>query len=206
MRAFVLVGHTQPLAPDFPLNDLPGGAGRLDVLCRSVTAGLLLSHDIRADVSVWAVIQDELAIEFRGGEIRHLRPDERSTAALFSQALETAVDRVVSARPVESSPGVYVRRQGLADTLKELANDYEVSVLHPDGEVLTPTSAPSSPAFVLSDHEPFTDEELALFDELEAPRYSLGPRVIHGDQAISVAHNVLDRGEAESASSGNGVE
>lgn len=193
MRAFVLLGHTQPLDPGFPLDDLPGGAGRLDVLCRNLTAALLLSHDIRRDVTVWMVVRDALTIEVRGDEVRHLRPDERSTAALIRRALETAADRAVSARPVESTPGVYVRRQGLAGTLEALAADHALVDLHPDGEPLTPEAAPTDPAFVLSDHRPPTDEERSLLAANGAVRRSIGPRVVHGDQAIAVAHNVMDR-------------
>ncbi|PSP87349.1 tRNA (pseudouridine(54)-N(1))-methyltransferase TrmY, partial [Halobacteriales archaeon QH_8_68_33] len=34
MRQFIVVGHDAPTTPEFPLDDLAGGAGRLDVLCR----------------------------------------------------------------------------------------------------------------------------------------------------------------------------
>jgi tRNA (pseudouridine54-N1)-methyltransferase len=49
MRQFVVVGHDAPTTDDFSLDDLPG-AGRLDVLCRCITAALLLSHGIRDGV------------------------------------------------------------------------------------------------------------------------------------------------------------
>lgn len=203
MRAFVLVGHTQPLDPEFSLDDLPGSAGRLDVLCRNLTAALLLSHDIRRDVSVWLVLRDEITIEVRGDAVRHLRPDERSTAALIRSALETAADRVVSPRPVESTPGVYVRRQGLEATLDALVASYTLIRLDPDGPQLTPADTPSSPAFVLSDHQPLTADEVALLDECGAERWSLGPATVHGDQAIAVAHNMADRADGcESSDSG----
>lgn len=198
MRAFVLLGHTQPLEPGFSLDDLPGSAGRLDVLCRNLTAALLLSHGIRESVTVWIVIQDELTIEVRGDEVRHLRPDERSTGGLLRDALETAADRVVSSRPVESRPGVYVRRQGLAGTLEELSDAFELVMLHPDGDRLGADDAPPQPAFVLSDHRPYTDEEVSLLLEYGAQKRSLGPAVIHGDQAIAVAHNVMDLADESS--------
>lgn len=206
MRAFVLFGHTQPLTPEFSLDDLPGQAGRLDVLCRNLTAALLLSHDIRDDVTVWVVIQDELTIEVRSGEVRHLRPDERSTGALFREALETADDRVVSAHPVESTPGVYVRRQGFADTIEGLADDFELIRLALEGERLKKVSAPIDPAFVLSDHQPLTDEELSILSAHNATVRSLGPRILHGDQAIAVAHNVMDLAETNESSYSGGRE
>lgn len=190
MRTFVLVGHTATLDPDFSLEDLPG-AGRLDVLCRNVTASLLLSHGIREDVTAWAVIQDDLTVEFQGEAIRHLRPDERSTAALFREALAVGADRAVSPRPIESTPGVYVRRQGLADTL-ETTSGTPVR-LDREGTPLRVDDVPDDPVFVLSDHQSFSDAERALLDEVGASARSLGPRALHGDQAIAIAHNRCDR-------------
>lgn len=206
MRAFVLVGHTQPLEGDFSLDDLPGGAGRLDVICRNLTASLLLSHDIRTDVTVWVVLRDELTIEVRGDEVRHLRPDERSTAALLRSALETAADRAVSPRPVEATPGVYVRRQGLARTVDDLVDDHTLVRLAADGDELSLTALTEPIAFVLSDHQPLTDDEVAQLDARGARALSLGPRRMHGDQAIAVAHNALDRATAESGYSGTATE
>lgn len=193
MRAFVLIGHTQPLDGAFGLDDLAGGAGRLDVLCRNLTNALLLSHGIREAVTVWVVIQDAVTIEVRGREVRHLRPDERSTAALLRSALETAADRAVSTRPVESTPGIYARRQGLDTTLETVAADHELVVLDPAGEAFTTASAPRNPAFVLSDHQPFSQRDRATLADHDPVHHSLGPQRLHGHQAIAVAHNVIDR-------------
>ena len=201
MRAFVLIGHTQPLTTEFSLDDLPGDAGRLDVLCRNLTGALLLSHDIRRDVTVWIVLRDELTIEVSGDAVRHLRPDERSTAALLRRALETAVDRVVSTRPVESTPGIFVRRQGLDATLETITEDHTLIRLDPTGDHLVAADAPTPAAFVLSDHQPLTEAELSILAAHDVTVRSLGPEILHGDQAIAVAHNILDRA-AESRHSG----
>ncbi|MFW6448874.1 MAG: tRNA (pseudouridine(54)-N(1))-methyltransferase TrmY [Halobacteriota archaeon] len=195
MRTFVAVAHTAPLEADFPLNDLPGGAGRLDVLCRYVTAAFLLSHGIRADVRVVVVIRDELAIEFRGDDLRHLNPDERSTAALFRRSLEVAADRVVGAYPVESTPGVAVSRRDLAAVLDDLGGT--VLRLHHEGDPLEVPDVPDHPCFVLSDHRDLTPSEAALVDAAADRTVSLGPRALHGNHAIAVAHNRCDLAAAE---------
>lgn len=193
MRTFVVVAHTAPLDADFSLDDLAGGAGRLDVLCRYVTAAFLLSHDIRTDVTAWVVIRDTVTLEFRGDELRHLRPDERSTAALFRHALETADDRAVSSRPIESTPGIHVRRQGLERTLEAVAEAGSLVRLHETGALLTDATVPSEPVFVLSDHIELTTEEEAFLEGFDPTTRSLGPRPIHGNHAIAVAHNLGDR-------------
>jgi len=197
MRTFIIVSHTAPLEADFSLDDLAGGAGRLDVLCRYVTAAFLLSHGIRTDVSVKVVIRDTLVIEFIGTELRHLRPDERSTAALFRQALETATDRALSPRPVESTPGVYVRRQGFERTLADLPESSQLIRLHESGKPLPSAVVDFDPVFVLSDHIELTDEEEDLLSRYDPRTHSVGPVSIHGDHAITLAHNRCDIGEAE---------
>ena len=95
MRQFVVCGHDAPTTPEFPLDDLPSAAGRLDVLCRCVNSALFLSHGIRDEARVHLVLRDELTVSFDGGSVRRLNPDERSTAATIRNALEGFQERVV---------------------------------------------------------------------------------------------------------------
>ena len=191
MRQFVLVAHDVPLDADLSLDDLASGAGRLDLLCRCLNAAFLTSHGIREDVRAYLVVQDEAAIRFEGSELRHLHPDERSTAALVIGALEARSD-AVGHREVQSSPGVHVSKRGLADVLAAVETDGVVIELHEDGSPVVDVAPPGSPIFVLSDHRDFTDVEAATLEEHADERVSLGPERIHADHAIAVAHNYLD--------------
>ncbi|MEC8948914.1 MAG: tRNA (pseudouridine(54)-N(1))-methyltransferase TrmY, partial [Candidatus Thermoplasmatota archaeon] len=56
-RNFVILGHRAHTAPDWKLDDLCGGAGRLDVLVRCVTAAMWISHGLRRDTDVWLLLQ-----------------------------------------------------------------------------------------------------------------------------------------------------
>lgn len=190
MRQFVIVGHDVPTTPDFALDNLPG-AGRLDVLCRAVTASVLLSHGIREDVRTWVVLADEYTVRFEGSELRRLNPDERSTGALFKTALEERQEAVGHV-PVETTPGVYLSRRDLDATLDRAAEDGTIIQLHGGGEAIAETEPPESPVFVLSDHHDFPDSEESLLDEYAEVTVSLGPRRLHGNQAITIAHNFLD--------------
>lgn len=191
MRRFVVVGHEAPTAPDFSLDDLAGGAGRLDVLCRAVSAGLLTSHGVRADASVWLVLQDALTVRFDGDEVRNLAPDERAVAGLLRKALEAA-EGAVGAQWVESTPGVAVTKQGLEATLSAADEAGLIVGLHEDGEPVTEFAPPPTATFVLSDHRSFTAEEAALIDDYADVRVSLGPTRVHADQAIVITQNYLD--------------
>ena len=52
MRDFLIIGHKALTSGNFSLNDMPGAAGRMDILCRCTSAALFLSHDMRRDVQV----------------------------------------------------------------------------------------------------------------------------------------------------------
>ncbi len=189
MRTFVVVSHTAPLTGDFSLNDLPGGAGRLDVLCRAVTEAFLVSHGIRKDVTLHLVIQDQLILTLRGERLRHLNPDERSTAALLREALRLAQEIPPSAAR-ESTPGILVHRGSLGSLLQQLSTMAAVFVLDENGVSIRHAALPPNPAFVLSDHKDFTPTELELLAPF--PKVCVGPRVLQGHQCITLVHNELD--------------
>ena len=191
MRQFLVVGHDAPTTPEFSLDDLAGGAGRLDVLCRCVTSALFLSHSIREAVRVHLVLGDEFTVRFDGATIRRLNPDERSTAALIRTALDNRKD-AIGHMPAESTPGVTIRRMGFEATLEDLAGDATVVALHEDGDPAVDVDPPTDPLFGLSDHRDFTEGESSLLSATADERLRLGPEVLHADHAITVAHNYLD--------------
>jgi tRNA (pseudouridine54-N1)-methyltransferase len=196
MRQFVVSGHDAPTTPDFSLDDLPG-AGRLDVLCRAITAAFLLSHDIREDVRVRVVLADEFTLRFEGSELRRLNPDERSTGALVRNALEQR-EEAIGHIAVETSPGVYLSRRDFEAALDAAGSEGTVVQLHAAGTPAVELDPPSDPVFVLSDHHDFTDPEQQIIEAAASGRVSLGPRPLHGDQAITVAHHWLDTGGYDS--------
>ena len=119
MRNFVVVGHKATTSPNFSLEDIPGTSGRLDILCRSVTAAFVLSHGIRKDVCVYLVLLGGEApknIFLKGDTLRHLNPDERTTAALLKKALALEATPEWSM----STSGIFVRTGGLERVLHDL--------------------------------------------------------------------------------------
>lgn len=191
MRQFIVLGHDAPTTPDFSLSDLAGSAGRLDVLCRCVNSAFFLSHAIREEVQVHLVLQDEVTIRFEGDTLRRLNPDERSTAALIRNALEVK-DEAIGHMEAESSPGVTLSKRGFESVLEETARDGTVVQLHEEGDPVVDVEPPENPIFVLSDHHDFGDDESDLLAETADRRVRLGPKRLHADHAITVAHNYLD--------------
>ncbi len=193
MKRFVLLAHRAPLTPEFSLNDLPGGAGRIDVLCRSIGAAFFLSHDLRRDVEVDLLIQEKIQIRLVGKRIKRLNPDERSTAALIKHALEKLATRELEqGEEVESTPGILISRRSLSDVVDRL---YQLGahpiVLHEQGTPIEPSLIPNDPAFFLSDHQDFSSGEESVLVDL--PRVSLGEKALHTSQCITIMHYLLDR-------------
>jgi|AntDeeMinimDraft_4_1070355.scaffolds.fasta_scaffold00926_2 tRNA (pseudouridine54-N1)-methyltransferase len=192
MRQFVVTGHDVPTTPEFSLDDLPGGAGRLDLLARCITSALVLSHGLREDVRVHLVLADAYTVTFDGSALRNFNPDERSTAARVRNALEER-EEAIGHIPVETSPGVSLSRMGFEATIETATQKAEtVVMLHEEGDPAVDVDPPIDPVFVLSDHHDFTDAEADFLDDVADRRLSLGPKAIHADHAIAVAHNFLD--------------
>ncbi|MDT8357951.1 MAG: tRNA (pseudouridine(54)-N(1))-methyltransferase TrmY [Methanomicrobiaceae archaeon] len=186
MIRFAVIGHHAATSGAFSLNDLPGGAGRLDVLCRCINSALFLSHNLRRDVECALVLLGEpdppRTIVFVGSEVRSLHPDERSCGSMVKKALSIPCGSELR----ESTPGVHVRRGDLARLLAEES----YAVLDENGEDIR--TLPALPAgYILSDHKNFTESERQLLQGL--PRISVGPLALHADHVISIVLNEHDR-------------
>jgi tRNA (pseudouridine54-N1)-methyltransferase len=187
MRRFVVVAHKVPTSGEFSLNDLPGTGGRVDVVCRAVGAALFVSHGIRSDTEITVVVQNAVQIRIAGDRVKRLNPDERSTAAILQLALRGA-----ALEEVETTPGVVASQSSLSQVLDRLYQlEAHPLLLHEQGDPIDVMPMPANPAFILSDHGDFTEEDEAALADL--PRVSLGPTTLHTSQCITIVHYLLDR-------------
>lgn len=190
MRQFIIIGHEAPTTAEFALDDL-SGAGRLDVLCRCVGAGVFLSHGIREAVRVQLVLGGEYTLQFDSDSLKRLYPDERTIAARIRDALDQR-DDAIGHMPAAVSPGMKLYRYGVETALDSVASEGSVVQLHAEGTPLSEASVPTDPIFVLSDHQDFTDSERELLGEFADQQLRVGSKTLHADQTITVAHNWLD--------------
>lgn len=192
MRRFIIIGHKAATAADFKLDDLAGGAGRLDVLLRCINSSFFLSHDLRKDVEVLLILQGPpgpaRTVRLVGNELRYLNPDERSTGALIRNALmrETESEE-------RSTPGIYVSRRTFPDVLALLEPETELIYLKEDGEDIRSAEIPENVTFVLSDHMDLTVDEESLLLNYKPKVLKLGPISYHADHCITIVNNELDR-------------
>jgi tRNA (pseudouridine54-N1)-methyltransferase len=193
MRNFVIVGHKATTTPNFSLEDIPGTSGRLDILCRAVTAAFVLSHGIRKDVCVYLVLlggEIPKTIQLRGETLRHLNPDERTTAALLKKALALPA----TAEWAMSTSGIFVRTGNLAEVLADLL-DARLIYLREDGadiRGLAASSLSGEVSFILGDHTGMTPDEESLIEQAGAKVVSLGPTSLHADHCVVLINWLLD--------------
>lgn len=192
MRRFLIIGHKAATAADFKLDDLAGGAGRLDVLLRCINSAFFLSHDLRKDVEVILILQGPpgpaRTIRLVGNELRYLNPDERSTGALIRNAL------MKDSRSEErSTPGIYINTRNFHDVLGLLEEDTELVYLKEDGKDIRLAELSDNVTFVLSDHMDLTADEESLLARYQPKVLKLGPISYHADHCITIVNNELDR-------------
>ncbi len=190
MREFVIVGHLAKTSPDFSLEDIPGTSGRIDVLCRCINSAFMLSHGIRRDVRCDLLLlggPEPKVLRFDGSRLRHLNPDERSTAALIKRAL--TLDAGDSWR--ESTPGIYVKRGDLRELLESLKNDgLQLYYLREDGVAFDRSITEG--AFILGDHIGMTEDEENILQAMGASTVSIGPLSLHADHCIVIINWLCD--------------
>jgi len=195
MRDFLIIGHNAVTSSDFPLNDMPGSAGRMDILCRCINSALFLSHDMRRDVQVHLMLLGEpdpgKIIRFDGESLRYLNPDERSSGSLIKKAL----DKKIGDHETRSTPGVWIRRGGPGTLLDEFKSKGRTIVyLREDGDDIRNISGSLTDAvFIMGDHMDVTDEEEAMIIGAGARIVSVGPLSLHSDHCIILVNNELDR-------------
>ncbi|MHC1602225.1 MAG: tRNA (pseudouridine(54)-N(1))-methyltransferase TrmY [Methermicoccaceae archaeon] len=198
MYNFVLLGNTMHTSGDFPLNDLPGGAGRLDIACRFVNSCFFLSHSLRRDVRCYLHLlgmpDPPKTVLFEGAHLRYLNPDERSAASLIKKALSL---EGVGSGWARSTPGVYVSKLSFLPLIEALGSD-SITLLSEEGEDIhrAALSGEGEHTFIFGDHKgvpPSIEEQLLA---MGVQRLTVGPLALHADHCVVLVLNELDRLEA----------
>jgi len=196
MRRFLILAHRVPTDGRFTLNDLAGGAGRMDEVARAVSTAFTLSNDLRRDTEVTVLFVADRPpkarrIDLVGARLRYLNPDERSTAALLKNALVRSVE---FPRPFESSPGLTVAPADPPEVLRTfLAQPHPAWLVEGGLPIEEWASDGAEIAAVLADPYDPTDEERELLTASGVPRLSVGPRSLRTSQVIDLVHRELDR-------------
>jgi tRNA (pseudouridine54-N1)-methyltransferase len=196
MRRFVFLGRDAIASEDFLLDDLAGSSGRLDVGLRCVRAALLVSHGLRRDAVVYLVLGGgplaPRSLRIRAGDVRFLRPDERSLAVLAKKVLASRADQANAF--VDVKPGIALARGGLAAVLDDLGSavPFVLEQGAPDIRAVADRDLADA-AFFVGDPGGFDDTTRAQLAAMGARPLSVGPVGIHAEDAIAIVSNEIDR-------------
>lgn len=203
MRRFLLLAHRVPVTGNFTLNDLAGGAGRMDEVARTVSTAFTTSNDLRRDTEMTILFVAEpppaaRKIELVGARVRYLNPDERSTAALLKNALVRSSN---FPRDLESSPGLRVSPSDPdADLRAFLARAGTVWLTESGSPLGRFDGLTGEFGAVVSDPYEPSEGERATLEDSGVPRLSVGPRSLRTSQVVDLVHHVLDELEADPGS------
>ena len=212
MRRFAILGNRAMSQGKLPLNDMAGGAGRMDVLVRALMAGLLTSHGIRHDTEIILHLMGgpgpSRRIKFVGSLLKGVHAEERAVAGQIAKVIKEPTP--ARGHWTERSSGIFDSGGDIHHTLSEWVDvnvvclDAHAPRLWMSEEELPIDGIPHSMfegehgdftisgmdiGFVLSDDKPLSEE---LPNELLAR--SLGSEWLQGHMAIAVCHFLLDQG------------
>lgn len=182
-----------------PLNDLAGGAGRMDVLVRALMAALLTSHGLRKDTEIILHLGGgpgpPRRIRFDGSELVGVHAEERSIAGQIGKVIGKPLPPIgqwqTVSRGIEHSGGNLQTTLSQWGKIPVVALDADAPRLWNEHATLPPQSKEVEVdlGFVLSDDQPLEDE---LLDGIE--RRSLGQSWLQGHMAIGIVHFLIDEG------------
>jgi len=194
MKEFILLSLKARTDPDFKLDDL-SGAGRMDLICRTISNTLWISNEVRRDTAIHVSMNGPRAspkvISFYGERLRGLDPDERSIAQSIKLALKEGLNLKLN-EDKEVSSGIKISKKAFETLVKEKSGS-QLLYLHPKGEDLRNFKFNNDLVFILGDNIGLPRKTEKLLDRLGAKRIKLGPKMIFASHCSVIVHNELDR-------------
>ncbi|MFH1211395.1 MAG: tRNA (pseudouridine(54)-N(1))-methyltransferase TrmY [Candidatus Woesearchaeota archaeon] len=195
MREFILLASKSKTSSDFSLDNLPE-AGRMDLVCRTISNALWISNDLRKDTAIHVAMNGPPCppkmISFFGENLSGILPDERSIGLAVKTTLKAGMDLKLEEKK-EAFPGIAVAKKSFESLIKEKSKTSQLVYLHPKGKDLREFKFEKDVCFVLGDFIGLPPKTEKLLDRLGAERISLGPVVVFASHCPILVHNEMDR-------------
>lgn len=194
MREFILLALKAHTTPDF---DELAEAGRMDVVCRTVTSTFWLSDSFRKDTVLHVALSGPKdppkLISFYGYELPvEMKPDEKSIGEFIKKALRAGMKLKLN-EEATVVPGIKVSKKAFETLIKEKAESRKLVYLHQRGEDIRKSDVTEDCTFVLGDFIGLPKNTESLLDRYEAEKMSVGPKELFASHCITLVHNELDR-------------
>ena len=173
------------------LKDLPGAAGRLDILARCINSAFWISYGIRKNVIFHTILHGEpnppIYIRLEGDKLKKVSPDERNIAIFIGKALK----KVNVSKEIESTHGIFVSKKSFEKLLDENA-DKNFYLLDENGKDIKNVEI-KKPFFFLGDNVDLSENEKNLLYEYGAKAISLGKVSYLSSHCITILNWWMDR-------------
>ena len=195
MREFVLLASKARTSPDFNLNNLPE-AGRLDLVCRTISNSLFISNHMRQDTIIHIVLNGPKyppkIISFNGDCLKNFEPDERAIASFINLALKKGTNLGLN-KEIDVSPGIKISKKAFENLIKEKSETSQLIYLHPKGEDLRKFSFKEDICFIFGDYLGIPKKTERFLDRFNAKKIKLSPITLFTSHCPILVHNELDR-------------
>lgn len=186
-----LKAHT---TPDF--DDL-AEAGRMDVVCRSISNAFWLSDSFRKDVLFHVALSGPKdppkIISFYGPELPvEMKPDEKSIGEYIKKALKIGM-RLKLNEEADVVPGIKISKKAFETLIKEKAESRKLIYLHQRGDDIRKSGVTEDCTFVLGDFIGLPKNTESLLERFDAEKISVGPKELFASHCITLVHDELDR-------------
>ena len=212
MRRFAIIGQRAMSQGKLPLNDMAGGAGRMDVLVRAMMSALMTSHGFRDDTEIILHLQGgpgpNRRVKIDGRTVRGIHAEERSVAGQIGKVLKQPTPP--KGHWVERSIGIWDSGGDILDTIGEWSNsrivalDADAERLWKNKSVIPVVSNPLSKVQNDNDNSEFRGVDIGFILSDDKPleqdlpeqiiRRSLGDIWLQGHLAIAICHFLIDEG------------
>jgi tRNA (pseudouridine54-N1)-methyltransferase len=181
-REFILFSRQGKTHPTFTnLHD----AGRLDIVYECIVAGLFLSHGIRRNTIVHAVLNGPpnppLHIEINGEKLFNVRTD--------LDTWQSIIKKVLSGK---QHPGIMIDKISFESLLKIKSATSRVYVLEESGKDVAHTEFAANSVFVIGDYVGLP-KKAEVFALRYGEKISLGKKPYLAASCITVLNYLMDR-------------
>ncbi len=196
MAEFIVRAHAAPVDPERFRAAIGSGAG-VEYLAAILSSALFVSQDHRSEAHITLVLENShdfsRCLTFTGDSLGSL-PGQHE-----SDLLEVIIDALESGKGLGKeetcidSRGITVSATSFEHLVKEKMSSAPVYLADPKGEDLREVDLSGEAVFLLTDHVPLPKKIAKSLEVRGAIKVSVGPRMLHASQCITLIQNELDR-------------
>jgi tRNA (pseudouridine54-N1)-methyltransferase len=199
MAQYVVRARAAPVDPERFRGLIGQGAG-VEYLAEILRHALFISQAHREEVTLHLVLEkgsDYSRVLTISGDCLGSVPDLHETS-LLSVIVDALIAGRGLGREAEATDhrGIRVRTISFESLVKSLTATHQVLVLTPDGPDIRHTPLEGDPVFVMTDHTPMPKNTYKSMARQGVKPVSVGPKMLHTAQCITLINNELDRRQA----------